>query len=112
LGDQFEGVYAIDTIPEAILNKPTFYAITNLDKSTEQGSHWIGLAREDGGDIIVYDSFGRSIDSLPVALRGQGYKTSNPNVEQSYMTAICGPITLAFLATAKQFGLDRTRHII
>ena len=54
-GDKFVGVFASDRIPKL---KEGQYAILNLDKSDEPGSHWIAVAMKNN-KTHVYDSFGR-----------------------------------------------------
>ena len=62
-GKLFHGVYAADDIPNLSSAHP--YAILNLDKTSEPGSHWVSIAHlEKGGDILFYDSFGRMHTSL------------------------------------------------
>ena len=55
-GKKFLGVFSSNTIPKKIPSGK--YLIVNLDEDFEEGSHWIGIAKQKK-QYLVYDSFGR-----------------------------------------------------
>lgn len=59
-GNSWRGVHASDKLPN-IKNGQMY--IANLDKSTEPGSHWVGVYKEDN-KLYVYDSFGRESSQI------------------------------------------------
>lgn len=108
-GAKWSGVYASD-------QKPNFrgkrrYAIMNLDESWMPGSHWIGLVkhqrRRGPSNILVYDSFGRSIkEMLPDLKLGGRFMDTEDDAEQSKQESSCGQRSLAALFVYDQFGYD------
>lgn len=104
LGSKFKGVFPSDKIPR--LNDLKKYAILNLDKSTQPGSHWIGVAFHNG-NTIVYDSFGRKtrkiIPSLFHSGNGRIIMTDN-DAEQRIKQNNCGQRVLAWLITFDKLG--------
>lgn len=111
LGDKFRGVFASDRIPKLLANE---YAILNLDKSYEKGSHWVGLANDGEGNTYLYDSFGRN----PVKIIPNIYKSKNGKIfetdkkpEQMKRMKNCGQLTLTFLVMFDYFGSDVAKYI-
>lgn len=104
-GAKFHGVYPSDKIPK--LSNRTPYAILNLDKSYQTGSHWIAIATSNN-NIIVYDSFGRSNKNIIPAL-GRGFINgrvidTDRDVEQDIMATDCGARSLAWLVFFDKYG--------
>ena len=97
-GDLFRGVYAADelTVPRMLLTKQC--CVVNMDERESSGSHWIALA-QDGDDLLVYDSFGRSV------VDGDVIHTEN-DPEQSISEMNCGQRCLAWLCVFQRFGGD------
>ena len=95
-GDLFRGVFAADelTVPRMLLKSQC--CVVNLDERESSGSHWIALA-QDGGDLLVYDSFGRSVVTGDVI-----HTESDPEQTMSEMN--CGQRCLAWLCVFQQFG--------
>ena len=95
-GDLFRGVYAADelTVPRMLLKNQC--CVVNLDERESGGSHWIALA-QDGGGLLVYDSFGRSV------VDGDVIHTEN-DAEQSMVETNCGQRCLAWLSVYHRFG--------
>ena len=85
-GSKFRGVYAYDKVPKALRG----YAIVNLDKRTQPGSHWVALA-----DGMCYDSFGRNV--------GLGKQTED-DIEQERREDNCGQRCIAFLCVYHAYG--------
>ncbi len=114
-GIKFKGVFPSDKIPR--LNDLKSYAILNLDKSTEGGSHWIAIAkvpcksRDTSGEntLMIYDSFGWShrkiIPSLNLSGNGR-IKNTDLDSEQDVLETNCGARCLAWLAVFDNFGAD------
>lgn len=104
LGSAFAGVFAADNIPR--LNDLKRYAILNLDKSNEAGSHWIAVAHKDG-KTFVYDSFGRATAQiLPELSRSGNGKTIDAeyDAEQHPKELNCGARALAWLLLFEMSG--------
>jgi hypothetical protein len=105
MGMKFKGVYPSDKIPPLNDLKP--YAILNLDKSTESGSHWIAAAYHDG-KIHIYDSFGRKASKIiPSIYRGNGGRpviNSDLDPEQDERETNCGARSLAWLLMFDRYG--------
>jgi hypothetical protein len=105
LGKAFAGVFASDEIPH--LKGIQRYAILNLDKSWQPGSHWIGLAREGKNDYIIYDSFGRKSSKIvpEVFNKTKGYVIDvDPDPEQKVNEDNCGARSLAWLHIYDKYG--------
>lgn len=105
LGTEFKGVYPSDKIP--VLNDLKKYAIINLDKSTEPGSHWVAIAHQNQ-KIYVYDSFGRkTVKILPALFQsGNGSKIldTEPDPEQKIDETNCGGRSLSWLIFFEHYG--------
>ena len=53
----FVGVFARDTLPRKILNKP-FALICNTDLAHEPGTHWIAIYCDEQGIGDYFDPYG------------------------------------------------------
>lgn len=104
-GSLFKGVYPSDRIPK--LNILKQYAIINLDKSNEPGSHWVSIAWKNG-NIYLYDSFGREGKNILKALRIVGGKImeADHDAEQHESQSDCGARSLAWLLVFHRHGAD------
>ena len=106
IGSRFKGVYAQDTLP---VNKNGMYVMNN-QKSNRGGEHWVAIVITTKR-IYVWDSFGRNTKSLLTLLTKKakdGKKTivdADYDAEQNITTAVCGPLSLAWLLTVKQVGI-------
>lgn len=114
LGSAFVGVFPSDKIPR--LNSLRKYAILNLDKSNEGGSHWIAIARTEGrnGKTYVYDSFGRGHTKIipSLALSGNGRViNSDLDAEQKMHETNCGARSLAWLIVFDRYGVGVAKLI-
>lgn len=97
IGDKFKGVSPSDKIPK--MNDGDF-AIVNIDKSYEPGSHWLGLYKKK--DFWTYDSFGRDANKfLPMKT-----KNTDRDAEQKITENNCGARALAWLYFVKVFGIE------
>lgn len=110
---KFRGVFASDKIPP--LNNLTPYAILNLDKSGEPGTHWVAIAKSRHQDAsYFYDSFGRRHTKLIPNLRVSGngrIKDTELDKEQKIRETNCGQRCLAFLAIFNEYGEDVAKLI-
>lgn len=109
--NKFKGVYPADQIPKLGKNK---YCILNLDKSNEQGSHWIALANDRNGNTYIYDSFGRSSKKIIPSLYNSGngkIKDTDKNPEQRLRDNNCGQLSLGFLKMFDKYGPNITKFI-
>lgn len=103
LGRKFGGVYASDVKLNLSDNSP--YAIINLDKSDEPGSHWIAVAKENE-HLYCYDSFGRQTKHIIPSLLKHGLKviTVDKDAEQRVEQNDCGQRSISFLLVFENFG--------
>lgn len=111
LGVNFAGVFPSDKIPR--LNDLRKYAILNLDKSTQAGSHWVAVAR-DGDRTYIYDSFGRDHRAIiPVLSRSGNGRIINTDrdAEQHILETNCGARCLAWLVLIEKYGTDTAKLI-
>ena len=110
LGEKFHGVFASDLIPKLTKRRP--YAILNLDKSNEPGSHWIAVSK-NGNGVIVYDSFGRkSAKIIPDLMTGNGEVLDTEyDAEQDQRETNCGARSMAFLMLQDGWGTELSRYI-
>src|SRR5210317_1155645 len=112
-GVKFKGVYPSDKIPK--LNDLSPYCILNLDRSTEPGSHWIALVKDDKEDrCLVYDSFGRKNTTIIPHLRFSGNGRvidTDRDPEQHPTQTNCGQRCLAFLSIYNKWGWDVSKLI-
>lgn len=99
-GSNFLGVFPSDQIPDLGEGQ---YALINLDKSDQPGSHWTAISMQNGHKVF-YDSFGRNhkriLSSIGGAIDTEG------DAEQAKRENNCGPRSLAFLMVLNKMGLD------
>ena len=108
---RFKGVFASDKIPR--LNDLKKYAILNLDRSNEQGSHWIAIAFENG-KTYVYDSFGRKSSRIIPTLFHSGngrIMDADYDSEQKIKENNCGARSLAWLLFFDRYGANMAMRI-
>jgi hypothetical protein len=103
-GVKFKGVFPSDKIPK--LNDLSPYAILNLDRSTESGSHWVAIAKH-GDNTYLYDSFGRKhtqiIPNLYYSGNGKIIDTDN-DAEQKVYEIDCGARSIGWLLFFDKWG--------
>jgi|SRR5210317_744836 len=113
LGVKYKGTFPSDKIPK--LNDLSPYCILNLDRSTEPGSHWIALVKDDKEDrCLVYDSFGRKNTTIIPHLRFSGNGRvidTDRDPEQHPTQTNCGQRCLAFLSIYNKWGWDVSKLI-
>jgi predicted SpoU family rRNA methylase len=111
-GKKFIGVFPSDKIPKKI--KKGCLLIVNVDKSSESGSHWLGVCKDKTkGKILVYDSFGRSIHEILPSIKGKGrnVKSTEYDKEQKIKETNCGARCLAFLKVFDEHGFNYAKYI-
>ena len=91
-GKKYVGTFASDEIPKM---KNGCYCIVNLDKSYENGSHWIAMVHLSGKDYI-YDSFGRTTTMILPDFKEKTID-ADYDPEQSIIETNCGARCIAFL---------------
>lgn len=102
-GAKFAGVFPADMIPS--LDNNAVYTILNLDKHDAPGSHWIAVAKEESGDVWVYDSFGRPTQTiLPDIGQHFNFFDTDYDAEQLARETNCGARSLAWLMVFDKFG--------
>lgn len=111
-GINFKGVFASDRIPKLSSLKP--YCILNLDRTGEPGSHWVALAKCDGG-AMFYDSFGRDnttiIKNLQFSGNGSIIDVDKKDKEQKVKEMNCGARCIAWLLVFNDLGEEYAQLI-
>ena len=112
-GIKFKGCYASDMIPKLTDLQP--YAILNLDKSYEVGSHWISICKiPNKHEIMLYDSFGRSsVKIIPDIYKSHNGKIlrTEKDAEQKKSEYNCGARSLSFIVCFDMYGSECARLI-
>jgi len=117
LGAKFRGVFPSDKIPK--LNSLSKYAILNLDKSNEAGSHWVCIAYEQGNEgkqdlTYFYDSFNRRpreiIPNLEYTGNGRIVVEDN-DIDQKIDENNCGQRCLSYLVVYDILGDEYAKYI-
>jgi hypothetical protein len=96
---EFEGVYAIDTLPNSLRKIPSAYVI-NSDRASGPGIHWISLYVDERNHAYLFDSYGNSpvFYGLDTYLNDNCKSWSfNRNILQSPLTSICGAYCVYFV---------------
>ena len=115
LGSKFHGVYPSDKIPKLTQNTP--YAILNLDKTGEPGSHWVAIAKSKNNTntSYVYDSFARKSKTIiPSLFQSGNGKIKNidiSDIEQRITEENCGSRAISFLLLFDKWGEDVAKLI-
>ena len=99
------GVWSIDTLPFPLPRERLY--VCNLDPSTMQGSHWIGISTlssqsasaSASASAFYFDSFARPppLEMLPQLLSTSDFVMYNDVTLQNPLTAICGQLTILVL---------------
>jgi len=108
-GQKFHGIYMVDEIPDDF-NTTYPYGIINLDTAYDkdgkenEGTHWIAVAYQGRGRLLVYDSFGK-LHQTPKQLIAKYGKSrvTNPDAEQGLREKNCGARCLAWLMMVEIF---------
>lgn len=113
-GVKYKGTFPSDKIPK--LNDLAPYAILNLDKSTEPGSHWVAIAKHPNEDkTLLYDSFARKgskiIKSLAYSGNGRIVDSDLKDREQAVIETNCGARSLSFLVVVEKYGWENAKLI-
>ncbi len=111
-GLRFAGTFPSDKLPNLSDSMP--YALLNLDKSTEGGSHWIAIAKYPSETkFMVYDSYGRPTKQIiPCVL--EKYKNvvaTDPDPEQGILEEDCGARSFAWLVFFDRAGPTAAKYI-
>lgn len=96
----FLGVFASDQLPRRMTHFPACF-VSNVDKSTQPGSHWIAFYLPSPDEVEFFDSYGNE----PLFFRGSisdyvshfSHVTSNPLTLQSPVTAVCGQFCIFYV---------------
>jgi len=89
---KYRGCFSSDTIPKLQNDE---CCIFNLDNSDEPGSHWMGMYKNKGKNII-YDSFGRCSKKLKIPVKL--FIDTENDAEQNIIETNCGQRCISFLA--------------
>jgi hypothetical protein len=102
-GRRFRGVFMRDRVPSTITAERP-YAIVNLDRNSEPGSHWIAVAHIGPRRLLVYDSYG-AIHKVPrELLHAYDVEVTDPDAEQALDENNCGARVFAWLLVFDMFG--------
>tara|TARA_R100000951_G_C2644282_1_gene182018 strand:- start:1216 stop:1671 length:456 start_codon:yes stop_codon:yes gene_type:complete len=111
-GIKFRGVFSSDKIP--ILNELVPYAILNLDKSDEPGSHWIAVAKTSDDNLMCFDSFGRRNTQIIPSLKKSGNGKiidTDYDANQKVKETDCGMRCLGWLYMFNHYGEEVANKI-
>ena len=104
---RFIGVYPVDRVPSKKMSIGQ-YAIVNLDKHNEPGTHWIGIVKHNENEYIIYDSFGRkSTKIIPILVKQLGktnIEDTDYDAEQKVTEYNCGQRVLAAFHLYQKYG--------
>ena len=102
-------VFPSDRLPK--LNSRKKYAIINVDKHDQPGSHWIALAFDTlKRKRVLYNSLGESADSIMPQL-GEVEENHRYDAEQSAKESDCGQRSLAWLLFLHIYGISAALKI-
>jgi len=95
-GKKYVGTFSSDKIPKL---KKGQMCISNLDDSTQPGSHWVSLYCNDKGRCYFYDSFGRKVKSFKNLQKRnrQLIEAKDYDAEQTFEESNCGQRCLSIL---------------
>ena len=77
--------------------------IVNTDDSTQPGTHWLSLIKNEKG-IYCYDSFNRNIHNLSNNFKHKKWISANKDRDESYKEEDCGTRSLAYLISFHKHG--------
>ena len=110
-GKKFKGVWPSDKIPKLGKNQ---YVILNLDKSNEEGSHWIAMIKDSKENTYIYDSFGRPSKKIIPNVYKSGnkkIKDSHPDPEQKVKQNNCGQLSMSAILMYDYYGANIFKYI-
>ncbi len=112
-GTKYLGAFAGDALPDEIYNKPTKYAILNVDLKGMPGSHWTAVAGLPNSDkILVFDSFSRAAKTLLPHLRQKNVINADlSDSEQKTTQLSCGQFSMGFLLFVDRYGFANGKLI-
>ena len=110
IGTKFKGAYASGGIPALAAKQP--YAVVNNKAAASGGEHWLGIARiPRTGRVLVYDSYGRSHETLLPGALPPGSHDTDRDIEQSVAQTNCGQRSLAWLVVFDKLGPAAARLV-
>ena len=121
-GNKFIGVYAQNCLPMDYM-KQNKYAIINTDKKRDsrgrlnKGTHWVSIASDNNGKILIFDSFGRPTSKLLKHLYNQmkknniKYQDTEYDQEQHWIQENCGQLCMTWLKYFDMYGLEKAKWI-
>ena len=102
-GSKYIGTFSSDYKPRKTPSKQ--YFIINVDGEQLPGSHWLGIVKNNN-TYYIFDSYGRSAKRLiPNFAGGKHIIETDPDVDQSKTSDICGALCLAWLCTVDKLGI-------
>jgi hypothetical protein len=117
VGAELFGTKWIGCFPQDKVVLRNGFQVLNVDKSTQSGSHWIGLYKTNN-NIYIYDSFarpsGQLLKSLTKKIKGYHlkYKDSDrSDAEQRGDSEVCGQLSLSWLLCVKDLGIRKAMLI-
>ena len=114
-GRQYIGTYSQDNLKfNKIKNKSM--AIINTDTQGKGGTHWVALYFTPK-TVYIWDSYGRSsrvllpIFTKQLSTRKLKFIDSDPDVDQSKRSEICGQICMSILLTINEVGVRNAMKV-
>lgn len=113
LKEHFQGIFSINTMPKSLKKRQFF--ISNIDKDTLPGSHWVCVIKNDKNELELFDSLGNSQEKLTLFLQYcKIYKKSlvyNITKVQSSDSDTCGKFVIYF-AIKRLMNIDQSFHLV
>lgn len=104
-GAKYLGTFAQDMLDPRIYDKPSKFAIINVDTAGMPGTHWVAVAGlPNSTKVMVFDSFGRASKSLLPTLRQKNVVDTDRDAEQRKAQLSCGQYSMAFLLFLQKYG--------
>jgi hypothetical protein len=100
-GPKYAGTFASDEVPSDFSG----YAVVNLQKRGQPGSHWVAIVNLEDDTYMVYDSFGRGTSTILPKLKLNTIDTEH-DPEQSNREEDCGARVLAWILVFDTIGAD------
>ena len=105
---QFLGVFPADHDPPRTKHK-CFY-IQNTKPAAHRGEHWTAIGREPGRLDLFFDSYARK-PSAHFMPHLQGATVTNPDIDQSLDSTICGQMSLGWGHCFIERGYDTAKAV-
>ncbi len=96
------GVFPRDTFIKKLPLEKGKYAIVNVDKASQPGSHWLGVVTLGGNKIMLWDSFGR--EKISELFKQAKLTIPDMDKDQTISQIDCGQRALSWLNVYDMLG--------